>query len=166
MDLRIARYRETISAIPPIARYVVFGVSTWPSGCDTLSFLSSASSPLKSMRSEGAIPQKRSKDYLSDTRAIPYKNPGKWVQKTPPLQYYLKGVLRDMGGYLALRRKRPATGVSRALQARSVPESDRENRLVSAGPFRDFFQTLECRESVPRLSPECLKRCPPALWGD
>ena len=27
---RIARYRETISAIPSIARYGVFGVSTWP----------------------------------------------------------------------------------------------------------------------------------------
>ena len=40
---------------PPIARYGVFGVSTWPIGCDTPPpFLSV--SPLESMRSGGAIP--------------------------------------------------------------------------------------------------------------
>ena len=40
---------------PPIARYGVFGVSTWPIGCDTPSpFLSV--SPLESMQSGGAIP--------------------------------------------------------------------------------------------------------------
>ena len=51
---------------PPIARYGVFGVLTWPIGCDT-------PSPLESMRSGGAIspPQK---GYLSDTCAIPYEN--------------------------------------------------------------------------------------------
>ena len=40
---------------PPIACYGVFGVSTWPIGCNTPSpFLSF--SPLESMRSVGAIP--------------------------------------------------------------------------------------------------------------
>ena len=40
---------------PPIARYGVFGVSTWPIGCDTPSPFSQCS-PLGSMRSGGAIP--------------------------------------------------------------------------------------------------------------
>ena len=38
---------------PPIARYGVFGVSTWPIGCDTPSPFSYVS-PLESMRSGGA----------------------------------------------------------------------------------------------------------------
>ena len=47
--------RDYLSDTPPIARYGVFGVSTWPIGCDTLSpFLSV--SHLESMRSGGAIP--------------------------------------------------------------------------------------------------------------
>ena len=44
---------------PPIARYGVFGVSTWPIGCDTPS-PSLSVSPLESMRRGGAIlPHKR-----------------------------------------------------------------------------------------------------------
>ena len=56
---------------PPIARYGVFGVSTWPIGCETPSpFLSV--SPLESMRSGGAIPPPSnfkgvSQRYLHDT---------------------------------------------------------------------------------------------------
>ena len=43
---------------PPIARYGVFGVSTWPIGCNTPSpFLSF--SPLESMQSGGAIPSQK-----------------------------------------------------------------------------------------------------------
>ena len=40
---------------PPIARYGVFGVSTWPIGCDTPSPFSEKF-PLERMRSGGAIP--------------------------------------------------------------------------------------------------------------
>ena len=40
---------------PPIARYGVFGVSTWQIGCDTPSPFSERF-PLESMRSGGAIP--------------------------------------------------------------------------------------------------------------
>ena len=40
---------------PPIARYGVFGVSTWPIGCDTPSPFSERF-PLEYMRSRGAIP--------------------------------------------------------------------------------------------------------------
>ena len=76
---------------PPIARSGVFGVSTWPIGCDTPPpFLSV--SPLESMRSGGAILAR----YPMKTRQI-------WV-RCPPLRYYLERVLRNMGGYLALGR--------------------------------------------------------------
>ena len=65
---------------PPIARYGVFGVSTWPIGCDILKRGISAilaRYPMKT-RQMGAI---------------------------PPLRYYLERVLRDRGGgYLALGR--------------------------------------------------------------
>ena len=66
--------RDYLSHIPPIARYGVFGVSTWPLGCDTPpSFLSV--SPFESMRSGGVIPPPpHQKGYLSDTCAIPYEN--------------------------------------------------------------------------------------------
>ena len=76
--LRVAPYcavlrdTATISAIPPYCAYEVFGVSTWPIGCDTPPpFLSV--SPLESMRSGGAIPPAQM-GYLSDTCAIPYEN--------------------------------------------------------------------------------------------
>ena len=58
---------------PPIARYVVFGASTWPIGCDTPPPPFLSVSPVESMRSGGAIPPPR-KGYLSDTGAIPYEN--------------------------------------------------------------------------------------------
>ena len=57
--------RDYLSDTPPIARYGVFGVSTWPIGCNTLSPLPSVS-PLESIRSGGAIPPPQ-KGYLSDT---------------------------------------------------------------------------------------------------
>ena len=41
---------------PPIARYGVFSVSTWPIGCDTPPPPFLRVSPLESMRSGGAIP--------------------------------------------------------------------------------------------------------------
>ena len=61
---------------PPIARYGVFGVSTWPiANLGAISpppFLSI--SPLESMQSGGAFPPPLQKGYLSDTCAIPYEN--------------------------------------------------------------------------------------------
>ena len=57
-------------------------------------FLSFA--PLKNMRSGGAIPPPQ-KGYLSNTCATPYENNANGCD-TPPLRYYLKRVLRDMGG--------------------------------------------------------------------
>ena len=80
---------------PPIARYGVFGDSTWPVGCDTPSLFMSVS-PLESMRGGCAIrpPQK---GYLSDTCAIAYENKAKRMRYTP-LRYDHERVLRDMGG--------------------------------------------------------------------
>ena len=61
--------------------YGVFGVSTWPIGCDTpgapLPILNDflSVSPLESMRSGGAIPPPPpKKGYLSDTCVIPHAN--------------------------------------------------------------------------------------------
>ena len=80
---------------PPIARYGVFGVSTWPIGCDTPSPLST--SPFREhakWRCDTPPPPSKgvSQRYLRDS---PRKQ-GKWA-RYPPLRYYLDKVLRDMG---------------------------------------------------------------------
>ena len=86
---------------PPIARYGVFGVSTWPIGCDTPSPFSECFSLGEHVKWRcDTHPQK---GYLSDTCAIPYENKANGV-RYPPLRYYLERVLRDVGGYLALGR--------------------------------------------------------------
>ena len=75
---------------PPIARYGVFGVSTWPIGCDT-PFPFSECLPLgehaKWRCNTPSPPKGVSQRYLQ----------GKWV-RYPPLRYYLERVLRDRGG--------------------------------------------------------------------
>ena len=53
-------------------------------------------------------------------------------------------------GHLDLQPPRPATGVSRALRARSVPGV---SLGVSLGPFGP--RAPECPKSVPRVSREC-----------
>ena len=79
---------------PAIAPYGVFGVSTWPIGCDTIA-------PLERCKVEVRYPPTKgvSQRYLHDTT---WKQ-GKWVQY-PPLRCYLEKVLRDGWGYLALGR--------------------------------------------------------------
>ena len=57
---------------PPIARYGVFGVSTWPIGCDTPSPLS-VHFPLRE-HAKWTCDTPPQKGYLSDTCAIPYEN--------------------------------------------------------------------------------------------
>ena len=79
---------------PPIARYGVFGVSTWPIGCDTPPPSLSVSS-LERMRSGGAIPTPTtgvSQRYLRDT----LRNKAKCVRH-PPLRYYLERILCILG---------------------------------------------------------------------
>ena len=57
-----------------------------------------------------------------------------------------------------LQPPRPATGVSRALRARSVPGV---SLGVSLGPFAP--RVPQCPKSVPRVSPECQKGVPDTL---
>ena len=86
---------------PPIARYGVFDVSTWPIGCDTPSPLFRAFPHWRACKVEVRYPPSKgvSQRYLRDT----LKKQGKNV-RYPPLRYYLERVLRDTGGYLALGR--------------------------------------------------------------
>ena len=86
---------------PPIARYGVFCVSTWPIGCDTPPPFSERFPIGEHAKWRCDTPPSKgvSQRYLRDTL---WKQ-GKWV-RYPPLRYYLEKVLRDMGGYLALGR--------------------------------------------------------------
>ena len=87
---------------PPIARYGVFGVSTWPIGCDTPSPFSERY-PLESMQSGGRYPPPPQKGYLRDTSAIPYENTANGCD-TPLCDTISKGCCAIGGGYLALGR--------------------------------------------------------------
>ena len=81
---------------PPIARYGVFGVSTWPIGCDTPSpFLSV--SPWESVRSGGAIPPPPLKRGIS---AIVARCPMKTRQKRaiPPSAILSRKGIARYGG--------------------------------------------------------------------
>ena len=72
----LARYRETISAIPPYCALWgfwclnIFGVSTWPIRCDTLSPFSERF-PLGEHAKWSCDTPPPQKGYLSDTCAIP-----------------------------------------------------------------------------------------------
>ena len=88
---------------PPIARYGVFGVSTWPIGCNTPSPFSERF-PLGEHVKWGCDTS-TTKGYLSDTCAIPHENKAKWARYAPLRTYYLEKVLRDTGRYLALGRQ-------------------------------------------------------------
>ena len=57
---------------PPIARYGVFGVSTWPIGCDTLSPFSERFPLGEHAKWRCDTPPQEG--YLSDTCATPYEN--------------------------------------------------------------------------------------------
>ena len=80
---------------PPIARYGVFGVSTWPIGCDTPSPFSERF-PFENIRNGGAIPPPQ-KGYLSDTCAIPYENKANGCD-TPLCNTISKGYCAIWGG--------------------------------------------------------------------
>ena len=82
---------------PPIARYVFFGVSIWPIGCDTPSppFLS-ISPPWRACEVEVRYPPPQ-KGYLSDTCAIPYEKRQKGCD-TPLCDTISKGYCAIWGG--------------------------------------------------------------------
>ena len=98
---RIARYRETISAIPPYCAlwgFSCLNMANWVRYPPPFS----ARFPLwehAKWRCDTPPSKGVSQRYLRDT----LWKPGKWV-RYPPLRYYLERVLRDMGRYLALGR--------------------------------------------------------------
>ena len=83
---------------PPIAPYGVFGVSTWPIGCDT-----HPPPPFSERFPRGEHAKWRcdthppQKGYLSRYWRDTLWKQGKWV-RYPPLRYYLEKVLCDRGG--------------------------------------------------------------------
>ena len=80
---------------PPIARYGVFGVSTWPLGCDTASPFSERF-PLGE-HAEWRCDTPPQKRYLSDTCAIPYENKANG-RDTPLCDTISKGYCAIWGG--------------------------------------------------------------------
>ena len=91
----------------------------------------------------------------------------RWPRKAEPNAK--QGKQEDMENGLALRSRRPATGVSRALRARvsqgvfprvspKTGVSDGVFNGVSPGP-----EAPECSRSVSRASPECQKGVPDTL---
>ena len=87
---------ERSQRYPPIARYGVFGVSTWPIGCDTPSpFLSIP--PWRACKVEVRYPPPPRKGYLSDTCAIPYENKANGCD-TPLCDTISKGYCAIWGG--------------------------------------------------------------------
>ena len=95
---------------PPIARYGVFGVSTWPIGCDTPPPFSERF-PIgehAKWRCDTPPPQK---GYLSDTCAIPYENKANGCD-TPLCDTISKGYCAIWGGishWAAKLRSHPST---------------------------------------------------------
>ena len=118
---------------PSVARYGVFGVSTWPIGCDTPFSLFSAFAPWRACEVEVRYPPPPQKGYLSDTRAIPYKNKASGCD-TPLCDTISKGHYATWGV--------SRTGLLRR-QSVTVPSSQ---------------VSCECRS--PRLRPPPLKKCP------
>ena len=87
---------------PPIARYGVFGVSTWPVGCDTPSPFSERFPLGEHEKWRCDTPPE--KGYLSDTCAIPYENKANGCD-TPLCDTISQGYCAiGGGGYLALGR--------------------------------------------------------------
>ena len=86
---------------PSIARYGVFGVSTWPIGCDTPSPFSQRFPLGEHAKWRCDTPPPPQMGYLSDTRAIPYENKANGCD-TPSAIPSRKRVLRDMGGGVSL----------------------------------------------------------------
>ena len=80
---------------PPIARYGVFGVSTWPIGCDTPSPFSERFPLGEHAKWRCDTPPQ--KGYLSDTCAIPYENKANGCD-TPLCDTISKGYCAIWGG--------------------------------------------------------------------
>ena len=82
---------------PPIARYGVFGVSTWPIGCDTPSPFSERFPLGEHGKWRCDTPPPPQKGYLIDTCTIPYENKAKWCD-TPLCDTISRGYCAIWGG--------------------------------------------------------------------
>ena len=124
---------------PLIARYGVFGVSTWPMGCDTPPpFLSL--SPLESMR--------RQKVHLSDTYAIPIKTRQN-ARDTPLCDTISKGYCSIWGSISHWASKNASLGPS---DVRCPPKLWGSSRLPGI---------CSPTKNLPSLSTQCF---PPPLY--
>ena len=94
---------------PPIARYGVFGVSTWPIGCYTPSPFSERFPLGEHAKWRCDTPPQ--KGYLSDTGAIPYKNKANGCD-TPLCDTISKGYCAIWGGISHWAAKVPILGAS------------------------------------------------------
>ena len=85
------------SAIPRIVRYTVFGVSTWPIGCDTPTPFSERFPLGEHAKWRCDTPPPPQKGYLSDTCAIPHENKENACD-TPLCDTNSKGLYAIWGG--------------------------------------------------------------------
>ena len=90
--------RDSLSQrYPPIARYGVFGVSTWPIWCDTPSPFSERFPLGEQAKWRCDTPPPTQKGYLSDTCAIPHENKANGCD-TPLCDTISKGYCAIWGG--------------------------------------------------------------------
>ena len=101
VQILLSRHFVVIAQAPTIARYGVFGVSTWPIGCDTPSPFSERFPIGEHAKWRCDTPPQ--KGYLSDTCAITYENKANGCD-TPSAILSRKGIARYGRGYLALGR--------------------------------------------------------------
>ena len=116
---------------PPIARYGVFDVSTWPIGCDTPSPLFWAFPHWRACEVEVRYPPSKgvSQRYLRDT----LRKQGKRV-RYPTLRYYLEKVLRDTGGVSRTGPLSPCM-VGRLLRVRREFAQGEEKQHININKF-------------------------------
>ena len=125
---------------PPIARYVVFGVATWPIGCDTPSPFSERFPHEEHAKWRCDTPPQ--KGYLSDTGAIPYENKANGCD-TPLCDTISKGYCAIWGGISHWAAKHPWSNTPPrvpAPQSLRYPLNDEEGLAQSMDPSRGSSQ--------------------------
>ena len=113
---------------PPIARYGVCGVSTWPIGCDTPSPFSVRFHLGEHAKWRCDTPPQ--KGYLSDTCAIPYKNKANGCD-TPLRDTISKGYCAIWGGisHWAAKQMLLASPIRRGAGPRGPKDQKKKSRF-------------------------------------
>ena len=127
---------------PPIARYGVFGVSTWPIGCDTPSPFSERF-PLGE-HAKWRCDTPPSKGYLSDTCAIPYENKAKACD-TPLCDTISKGYCAIWGGISRWAAKRRTSKLRFGKMGGGGQKAGKSHPWTNTsvgGNFRRTFRTI------------------------